>query len=112
MSRVYSTYVASGAMDSSTQRGRLVLGHELAHVAQQYRSGALARQAKDGGGSGPDNARLRDASLEAEADRIGALAAQGHSVAGMTRGRVSRPGAQFRQRSTSLDQEIRLGAAL
>ncbi len=63
-------HFAPGQYDPLSEAGQALLGHELTHVIQQ-RAG---RVAKPGGSSVPINA---DPGLEAEADRMGARAAQG-----------------------------------
>ncbi|MCW5807881.1 MAG: DUF4157 domain-containing protein [Deltaproteobacteria bacterium] len=76
---------APGKMSFSTQAGRELLGHELAHVLQQ-RAGRVAR---------PTEGNINgDASLEAEADRAGELAARGEQVAGDGGAGVVGPAAQ------------------
>ena len=59
---------APGALDFSSSGGQALLGHELSHVASQARG--------EVGGSG----FLQNQSLEARADREGALAAAGESA--------------------------------
>ena len=62
-------YFAPGQYEPLTQRGQELLGHELTHVVQQ----------RDGRVSNPFGAGVavvQDPELEAEADRLGALAAQ------------------------------------
>lgn len=65
-------FFAPGAYRPETSEGREVLAHELTHVVQQ-RAGGQACQAKGAAVNG-------DASLEAEADQLGARAAAGHAV--------------------------------
>ena len=74
-------HFAPGQYDPASESGQQLLGHELAHVVQQ-RAGRVTAptQAKDGGAMGaPINA---DASLEAEADAVGAKAARGEIAFG------------------------------
>ncbi|AKJ27208.1 DUF4157 domain-containing protein [Caldimonas brevitalea] len=62
-------YFAPGMFNPDTSDGRRLLGHELAHVRQQQQGRVPA---------GSDGAQVRwlvDFELEAEADRMGALAA-------------------------------------
>lgn len=59
---------APGQYNPSTPRGRQLLGHELAHVIQQ-RAGRVRNP------FGTGTAVVRDAALEAEADRAGMMAA-------------------------------------
>lgn len=61
-------HFAPGHYDPNSARGQHVLGHELAHVVQQR-----TRQVQNPFGSGV--AVVRDARLEAEAERMGASAA-------------------------------------
>lgn len=63
-------HVARGQYDPGSSRGAALLGHELAHVVQQRAGRVAVPQGK----GAPINA---DAKLEAEADRLGALAARG-----------------------------------
>lgn len=63
-------HMGAGQYDPASAGGRELLGHELAHVVQQREGRAQATQGKGG-------SILTDASLEAEADHQGALAAQG-----------------------------------
>jgi hypothetical protein len=60
-------YFAPGKLDFSTEEGRRLLGHELAHVAQQ----AGAPAARDGEVSAPGSA------VEKEAERVGKAFASG-----------------------------------
>jgi outer membrane protein OmpA-like peptidoglycan-associated protein len=64
-------HFAPGQYDPDSERGRDLLGHELAHVAQQAR-GAVAATMQVGGMPVND-----DPGLESEADRIGQVAARG-----------------------------------
>ena len=66
-------HFAPGQYDPSSQSGRELLGHELTHVVQQRAGRVSLPQGKDG-------AVNRDASLEAEADTLGARAARGEAV--------------------------------
>ena len=66
-------HMGNGHYDPSSQGGQSLIGHELAHVVQQREGRASAAQGKGG-------VVVADASLEAEADRHGELAAQGLSV--------------------------------
>ena len=59
---------APGALDLGSRAGRTLLGHEISHVVSQQRGEAV--------GSG----FLNDASLEARADREGAMAAAGEQI--------------------------------
>jgi hypothetical protein len=79
-------YFAPGQYDPSTQRGRQVLAHELAHVVQQ-RSGRVRNA------FGPGVAIVHDAQLEAEAERMATHAAQQTNVAphGVAQPRVAQP---------------------
>ncbi|WP_158623440.1 DUF4157 domain-containing protein [Corallococcus sp. CA053C] len=64
-------HFAPGAFRPETRAGRFLLGHELAHVLQQ----------RDGRARCPDEGRvLEDTALEAEADWLGQLAADGHAA--------------------------------
>lgn len=67
-------YFAPGLYDPHTTHGQRLLGHELAHVVQQ-RNGRV----RNPFGSGV--AVVQDPALEAEADRLGMMAAA-HSVPG------------------------------
>lgn len=79
-------HFAPGQYDPDSQRGQELLGHELAHVVQQAQGRVVATaQAKDGEGTQAVN---DDASLESEADALGARAAQGLGAAGATGERV------------------------
>ncbi|MCA9658079.1 MAG: DUF4157 domain-containing protein [Myxococcales bacterium] len=62
-------HFAPGAFAPRSHAGLALLGHELAHV-QQQRAGRVAATQRDG-------AIHHDVALEAEADRLGALAAAG-----------------------------------
>lgn len=62
-------YFAPGHYNASTARGRQLLGHELAHVVQQ-RSGRVPNP------FGSGIAIVHDRGLEAEAERLGLLAAR------------------------------------
>lgn len=77
-----SIYFAPGQYSPDTARGQQLLGHELAHVLQQ-RSGRV--RAPQGGGM----VVVNDHALEAEADRMGAIAA---SFRPPTQGRMAMPG--------------------
>ncbi len=68
-------HFAPGQYDPDSSKGRELIGHELAHVAQQARGGVAATTEVAGV---PVNA---DPGLEGEADRIGARVARGESVA-------------------------------
>ncbi len=59
---------APGKLDLASTSGQALLGHELSHVVSQAR------------GESAGQGFLADAGLEAQADRQGALAAQGESV--------------------------------
>ncbi len=59
---------APGQLDLASTSGQALLGHELSHVVSQAR------------GESAGQGFLADAGLEAQADRQGALAAQGESV--------------------------------
>ena len=61
-------YFAQGQYSPHTSRGQQILGHELAHVVQQ-RSGRVRNPFASG------VAVVQDRSMEAEADRMGQLAA-------------------------------------
>jgi len=71
-----------GEYAPSTESGRHVLGHELAHVVQQ--AGAEAA---------PDGSRLADPALESRADAAGVAAARGHGVDAGAVGRTGGGGA-------------------
>ena len=62
-------YFAPGQYNPDTMQGRMLLGHELTHVVQQ-RDGRVSNPY----GSGV--AVVQDRALEAEADRMGMLAAR------------------------------------
>jgi Domain of unknown function (DUF4157) len=66
-------HFASGKYDPTSEAGQKLLGHELTHVVQQRAGRVPVPQAK----GTPINA---DPALEAEADDLGAKAAQGKSV--------------------------------
>ncbi|HEU5059027.1 MAG TPA: DUF4157 domain-containing protein, partial [Kofleriaceae bacterium] len=68
-------HFAPGQYDPDSLRGRELIGHELAHVAQQAR-GEVAATAEIGGVE--VNA---DAGLEGDADRVGGRIARGESAA-------------------------------
>jgi hypothetical protein len=91
-------HFAPGHYDPSSQSGRELLGHELAHVVQQ-REGRVQATTQAKGVALSD-----DTSLEAEADRMGALAARGEPIqttpSGETQGQQS-SGAQVGQRRAS-----------
>jgi hypothetical protein len=65
-------HFAPGQYNPHTPQGQFLLGHELAHVVQQ-RAGRVLNPF--GGGV----AVVQDHALEAEADRLGRLAANGHA---------------------------------
>jgi Domain of unknown function (DUF4157) len=64
-------FFAPGRFDPHSESGQELLGHELAHVVQHAEGRAPGPQAKGAGG---------DATLEAEADAMGAAAARGQQV--------------------------------
>ena len=64
-------FMAPGTYDPTSPQGRELLGHELAHVAQQARGQVKAT------GDVAGHALNDDASLEKEADSVGAQAARG-----------------------------------
>lgn len=68
-------HMGAGQYDPSSQAGQSLIGHELAHVVQQ-------REGRASGGQGKGAAVVADASLEAEADHRGELAAQGLPAGG------------------------------
>lgn len=83
-------HMGAGHYDPASQTGQALIGHELSHVVQQRegRASAGQGQAKTKGA-----AVVADASLEAEADRHGELAAQGLPVgAGTTAAAGAAPG--------------------
>jgi Domain of unknown function (DUF4157) len=65
-------HMGAGQYDPSSHAGQSLIGHELSHVVQQREGRVSAGQ-----GQGKGAAVVADASLEAEADRHGELAAQG-----------------------------------
>ncbi|HTJ42839.1 MAG TPA: DUF4157 domain-containing protein [Kofleriaceae bacterium] len=83
-------HFAAGRFDPSSDAGRSLIGHELAHVVQQ-REGRVSA-----GGQGKGLAINDDGGLEAEADAWGAAAARGEIVrtgsllGGESRGPVQR----------------------
>lgn len=77
-------HFARGAFDPASERGRFLIGHELAHVVQQ-RDHTGAARAK---AAGPAASALHDTALEAEADRVGRRVAQGQR-AGTIMGQVT-----------------------
>jgi hypothetical protein len=105
-------HFGSGNYDPHSDMGKALLGHELTHVIQQ-RSGAVSAQGK----GGIINA---DASLEAEADVLGARAARGEavSVAGACSGGFgvqraddeANPGAVATELLSELKDEIDAGS--
>lgn len=64
-------HFAQGQLDTSSQQGLALLGHELTHVQQQAAGQVSAPQRKGGGNA----VNVQDARLEGEADRVGAAAA-------------------------------------
>src|SRR5512140_3858841 len=60
--------MGKGEHEPASHAGQSLIGHELAHVVQQ-------REGRASGGQGKGGAGVADASLEAEADRQGELAA-------------------------------------
>jgi hypothetical protein len=88
-------HVAPGQWAPETRQGQELLGHELAHVVQQ-REGRVQATAQYKGVGLNDDARL-----EAEADAMGARAAQGASAAPPARtGTPSPAGGQVSQASS------------
>ncbi|XXT24933.1 DUF4157 domain-containing protein [Sorangium sp. So ce429] len=88
-------HVAPGQWAPETRLGQELLGHELAHVVQQ-REGRVQATAQYKGAALNDDARL-----EAEADAMGARAAQGASAAPPARtGTPSPAGGQVSQASS------------
>jgi len=79
-------HMGAGQYDPSSQAGQSLIGHELAHVVQQ-------REGRASGGQGKGAAVVADASLEAEADRQGDLAAQGLPAGGGSTASAAAPGA-------------------
>jgi hypothetical protein len=72
LARGRDLHFAPGAFDPASQAGRELIGHEVAHVAQQTAGRATAgTQAKGGGGID------ESPGLEREADELGARAARG-----------------------------------
>jgi hypothetical protein len=67
-------YFAPGRYQPETAQGLQLLGHELAHVVQQ-------RQGRVRNPAGSGVAVVRDRELEAEADRLGQMAARHHASA-------------------------------
>jgi uncharacterized protein DUF4157 len=65
-------HMGAGQYDPASHAGQALIGHELSHVVQQREGRVSAGQ-----GQGKGAAVVADASLEAEADRHGELAAQG-----------------------------------
>ncbi len=90
-------YFAPGQYEPLTQRGQELLGHELTHVVQQ-RDGRVANP------FGAGVAVVQDPELEAEADRMGALAAQPRPVSSRPKMKAAQPraaqpkGASLQQR--------------
>lgn len=78
-------HFAPGRYQPSSQQGQALLGHELAHVVQQ-RQGRVAATTRVGSVAVND-----DASLEREADELGARAARGEALPAPSR--ASSPGA-------------------
>jgi hypothetical protein len=86
-------HFAPGQYDPGSQRGQELLGHELAHVVQQSQGRVQATAQAKGL---PLN---DDASLEREADAMGAKAARGEPVDGAPPGEVAgSPALRVRQR--------------
>lgn len=71
-------FFAPGQYDPHSEKGQELIGHELAHTVQQAQ-GRVAAPAQAKGGGPAINA---DASLEREADEMGARAARGESAVG------------------------------
>lgn len=80
-------HLAAAVPSLVEHEGAALLGHELTHVIQQRRGGASspAPQAKL---AGPTSPRVDDASLEREADSIGARIAAGENVSGAITGQA------------------------
>ena len=71
-------FFAPGQYDPHSEKGQELIGHELAHTVQQAQGRVAApAQAKEGG-----PAINADASLEREADEMGARAARGERAVG------------------------------
>mgnify|MGYP000888454095 FL=1 len=87
--------------DPTSQAGQTLLGHELAHVVQQSQGRVKATTQASGNGVNDD------ASLEREADAMGAMAVQGQRVAGRatitaeTAGHKARPQAALQRKPTT-----------
>ncbi len=77
-------HFAPGRYSPSTRSGQELIGHELTHVVQQQAGRVAVPQGK----GAPINA---DPALEAEADRLGASAARGDTVAGRAAARAPSP---------------------
>jgi hypothetical protein len=78
-------YFAPGQLDMHSQRGHELLGHELAHVIQQ-RAGRVQNPFGNG------VAVVQDPALEAEADRMGRLAAA-HRATSVQKKETGKPAA-------------------
>ena len=92
-------FFQSGLYDPWSPAGQALLGHELTHVVQQRAGRAGAAH-----GEGSINA---DSALEAEADRLGAMAAMGMraDVSGALAGLSGGIGALPMQRKTVCDED-------
>jgi hypothetical protein len=75
-------YFAPGRYQPDTVHGQQLLGHELAHVVQQ-------RQGRVRNPMGSGVAVVQDGALEAEADRLGQIAAAHVAVAGIQKTRYA-----------------------
>lgn len=87
-------YFAPGQYSPNTPRGQQLLGHELTHVLQQ-RSGRV--RAPQGGGM----VVVNDHALEAEADRMGVLAASFRPPVQAKMAAPARPGAQLQAKQAT-----------
>lgn len=72
-------HFAAGQYDPGSSAGQELIGHELTHVVQQRQGRVAATQQHKGAGAAAIN---DDASLEAEADAMGAKAAHGPGAGG------------------------------
>ncbi len=95
-------HFAPGRYDPSSRAGQELIGHELAHVQQQRGGQVAAPQGKGGVNADP--------SLEAEADRRGALAARGEPAPGGGGGVAGDGVAQLARDFTLLRDRFRYGA--
>ncbi len=73
-------HFAKEAVDTTDAKDKVVLAHELVHMVQKSNTSGIA---------------MTEAELEAEAHILGAMAAQGQSIAGKVKGHAARARRQF-----------------